>query len=392
LGTPEKYFYLKKRTPNTNKMKTKNTPNIFIISLLAIICMASCEGCSDSEAKKANGADTKNSSGLTPEQMKNINTETAQLKTVANELTLTGKVQFNEDKIVKVFPLVGGHIEDVKVELGDYVQKGQTLAIIRSGDLADLQQQAVTAKTQLSVAQKNAQVAEDLAKGGLYSQKDLVAAQEQLRAATGEVNRVIERQNILGGNNSIYTVKAPVGGYVVEKKAAPGMELRSDDPENLFTISNLDQVWILANVYETDLANVKLGYEANISILAYPNKIFKGRIDKIFNVLDPISKTEQVRIVLPNNDKNYFLKPEMYANVYLEFAGVEQKVSIPSKAVIFDKSQNYVVVSKDANNLIVKPIDVYKTIGQTVYLNSGLTVNEKVVTENQLLIYQALSQ
>ncbi|MFD2522778.1 efflux RND transporter periplasmic adaptor subunit [Emticicia soli] len=371
-------------------MKTLKIFNILIIAGLAAFSALGLASCTNSEAedKKDSVADN---SALTPEQMKHLVTADAEIKTVANDLSLTGKIQFNEDKVVKVFPLVGGHIEDVKIELGDYVQKGQVLAVIRSGDLADLQQQAISARSQLSVAQKNAQVAEDMSKSGLASQKDLVAAQEQLQAAKGELNRVGERQNILGGNGSVYVVKAPVGGYVVEKKAAPGMELRSDDPENLFTISNLDQIWVIANVYESDLANVKLGYSADISTLAYPNKVFKGKIDKIFNVLDPSSKTEQVRIVLNNNDKNFFLKPEMFANVHLEYAGTDQKVAIPSKAIVFDKSQNYVVVLQNGKDLLVKPIEVYKTTGETTYLTSGLAPNEKVITDNQLLIYQALN-
>ncbi|WP_259014839.1 efflux RND transporter periplasmic adaptor subunit [Emticicia fluvialis] len=372
-------------------MKTLRVFNIVIFSSLICLSSIGFTSCTDAggEEKKTDSADS--SSPLSAEQMKRLVTETAEMKTVANDLNLTGKIQFNEDKIVKVFPLVGGHIEDVKVELGDYVKKGQVLAIIKSGDLADLQQQAITARSQLSVAQKNAQVAEDMSKSGLASQKDLVAAQEQLQAAKGELHRVAERQSILGGNGAAYVVKAPVGGYVVEKKAAPGMELRSDDPESLFTISNLDQVWVIANVYESDLANVKQGYAADISTLAYPDKVFKGKIDKIFDVLDPSSKTEQVRIVLPNNDKNFFLKPEMFANVHLEYAGTDQKVAVPSKAIVFDKSQNFVVVLKGSKDLMIKTVDVYKSTGTTTYLNSGLEPGEKVVTENQLLIYQALN-
>ncbi|WP_460972209.1 efflux RND transporter periplasmic adaptor subunit, partial [Spirosoma migulaei] len=158
--------------------------------------------------------------------------DTAKYENARNELNLTGKITFNQDQVVKVFPLVGGHIETLKADLGDYVKKGQTLAVIRSGDLADLEQQSVEAKGQLSVAQKNLQVAEDMTKAGLSSQRELVASQEQLLAAKGEVNRVSERRRIVGGNGAVYVVKAPVSGFIVEKSASQGMELRSDDPEN----------------------------------------------------------------------------------------------------------------------------------------------------------------
>ncbi|GAB3336866.1 efflux RND transporter periplasmic adaptor subunit [Larkinella ripae] len=314
--------------------------------------------------------------------------DTARLRPVNNELNLTGKITFNQDKVVKVFPLVGGHIEEVKTDLGDFVKRGQTLAIIRSGDMADLEQEAVSAKGQLAVARKNLQVTDDMAKAGLAAQKDLIAAREQMQAAQGEVNRVAARKGILGGSGSIYVVKAPTDGFVVEKNAAQGMELRSDDPENLFTISNLDQVWVLANVYESDLANVKEGFSATITTLSYPDRVFKGKIDKIFNVLDPESKTMKVRVTLLNAD--YTLKPEMFANVRVEYAGQEQRIGIPAKAIVFDKSRNFVVAVNSHNQPVVREVDIFKTIGDIAYLNTGLKPGDRVVKQNQLLIYNAL--
>ncbi|MGF7217548.1 cobalt-zinc-cadmium efflux system membrane fusion protein [Spirosoma lacussanchae] len=319
--------------------------------------------------------------------------DTAQLETTRNELNLTGKVTVNQDQVVKIFPLVGGHVDAVKADLGDFVQKGQTLALIRSGDLADLEQQGVTARGQLSVAQKNLQVTEDMAQAGLSSQRELVASQQQLQAARGEVNRVAERRHILGGNGSVYVVKASMSGFIVEKTASPGMEIRSDDPENLFTISNLDHVWVLANVYESDLANVHEGDMATITTLSYPDKVFRGRIDKIFNMLDPESKTMKIRVTLdnqPTGPNPYPLKPEMFANVNVTYAGHDKRVAIPASAVVFDKNRNFVVAVNRHNQPIVREISIYKTIGSTTYLSGGLAVGDRVVTTNQLLIYSAL--
>lgn len=319
--------------------------------------------------------------------------DTAKLENVRNELNLTGKITFNQDQVVKVFPLVGGHIETLKADLGDYVKKGQTLALIRSGDLADLEQQGIAARGQLSVAQKNLQVAEDMSKAGLSSQRELVASKEQLQAAKGEVNRVSERRLIVGGNGSVYVVKAPMSGFIVEKTASQGMELRSDDPENLFTISNLDHVWVLANVYESDLANVHEGDAATITTLSYPDKIFRGKIDKIFNVLDPDSKTLKVRVTLENRTvgpAEYLLKPEMFANVSVTYAGRDQRVAIPAGAVVFDKNRNFVVLVNKENQPLVREVNIYKTIGQTTYLSGGLAPGDRVVKTNQLLVYNAL--
>ncbi|WP_338875431.1 efflux RND transporter periplasmic adaptor subunit [Spirosoma sp. SC4-14] len=314
--------------------------------------------------------------------------DTARMENAVNELNLTGKITFNQDQVVKVFPLVGGHIEKIKADLGDFVKQGQTLAVIRSGDLADLEQQGIAARGQLSVAQKNLQVTEDMANAGLSSQRELVASKEQLLAAKGEVNRVNERRRILGGNGSVYVVKAPMSGFIVEKTASPGMELRSDDPENLFTISNLDRVWVMANVYESDLANVHEGDPATITTLSYPDKVFHGKIDKIFNVLDPDSKTLKVRVTLDNAD--YRLKPEMFANVSVTYAGRDQRVTIPSQAIVFDKNRNFVVAVNHENQPVVREVNVYKTVGSKTFLTDGLTPGDRVVTTNQLLIYNAL--
>ncbi|AQG82662.1 efflux transporter periplasmic adaptor subunit [Spirosoma montaniterrae] len=319
----------------------------------------------------------------------NARIDTARLAPVADEIALTGKITFNQDRIVKVFPLVGGHIETVRADLGDYVRKGQVLAMLRSGDLADLSQQAVAARGQVAVAQKNLQVAEDMTKAGLSSQRDLVAAREQFLAAKGELARVGERQRIMGSAGSAYAVKAPMSGFVVEKSASPGMELRSDDPENLFTISNLDQVWVIANVYESDLSHIQVGNQATITTLSYPDRVFRGKIDKVFNMLDPDSKTLRVRVTLPNPD--FTLKPEMFANVSVQYAGHEQRVAIPANAVLFDKSRNFVVAVTQQGQPVVREVNVFKTIGDRTYLTSGLQAGERVVSQNGLLIYNALS-
>jgi len=314
--------------------------------------------------------------------------DTARLERTNNELSLTGKVTFNQDQVVKVFPLVGGHIEALKVDLGDYVRKGQVLAVIRSGDLADLEQATVTARGDLAVAQKNMQVTEGMNKAGFSSDRDMVASREQLQAAKGEVNRVAERRRILGGSGSSYVVKAPMSGFIVEKSASAGMELRSDDPENLFTISNLDRVWILANVYESDLSHVHEGDRALITTISYPDKAFRGHIDKIFNVLDAASKTMKVRVTLDNAD--YRLKPEMFANVNVTYAGKDERVTIPARAVVFDKNRNYVVAVDRHNNPIVREVSLYRTIGDKTYLTACLSPGDRVVSRNQLLIYNAL--
>ncbi|AFK04905.1 efflux transporter, RND family, MFP subunit [Emticicia oligotrophica DSM 17448] len=368
----------------------KNSLRLLFLGLSIVsIFSTAMTGCGEGQTKQDSKEAAQKQVSLDAETYKNLKTINAEVKTVNQVLNLTGKITFDQDGVVKVFPLVGGHIEEVKVELGDYVQKGQVLAVIRSGDLADLEQQAISAKSNLSVAQKNLQVSEDMTKSGLSSQKELVAAKEGVETAKAEVNRVAERKSILGAKGMLYVVKAPTNGFIVEKTAATGMELRGDDPENLFTISNLDRVWVMANVYESDIAKVHLGQEAKITTISFPDKVYTGKIDKIFNTLDPMNKTEKVRIQLMNKD--FQLKPEMFTNIIVEYGGSEQRLAVPSKAVVFDNNQNFVVV-KESGKLAVKPISIYKVVGDKTFIYSGVEANTPIVTENQLTLYQALIQ
>lgn len=166
------------------------------------------------------------------------------------------------------------------------------------------------------------------------------------------------------------------------------MEIRTDNSANIFTISELDDVWVMANVFETDIAKIKEGYEADVVTVSYPDEPFHGKIDKINNFLDPATKTMQVRIRIDN--KNMLLKPEMFATVYVKYTDHDEKIAVPSAAVIFDNSKNYVLVFKDKFNIAVRQVEVAKTSGDLTYLSSGLQADEKVISKNQLLIYDAL--
>jgi cobalt-zinc-cadmium efflux system membrane fusion protein len=369
------------------KLNLNQRVPIWVIFLTVLSMVSHLSGCQSRETPNhADSAEKRHQENL---RLAAASAEPVAMASVTNELNLTGKITANQDKMVKVFPLVGGHIESIKAELGSQVQKGQVLAIIQSGDLADLEQQATTARSQLAVAQKNLQVTQDMAASGLTSQREVVADREQFAAAQGELVRVTERRRIVGGSGSRYIVKAPVSGFIVEKSASPGMELRTDDSQSLFTISNLDQVWVLANVYETDVANIHEGEQARITTLAYPDKVYKGRIDKLFSVLDPDSKTMKVRITLPN--PGFKLKPEMFTNVIVTYPGRGKRIAVPAKALVFDKSRNFVVAVTAKNQPVVREVDIFKTSGDTSYLNSGLMPGERVVTKDPLLLYNALT-
>ncbi len=309
---------------------------------------------------------------------------------VINSITLTGKITFNDDNVSKIYPLVSGNIQDIKVMLGDYAEKGKTLAIIRSSEMAGYSNDLITAETNLSVAKKNLDATRDMYKSGLASARDSLSAEasyDQAKAALEKAQRILQLNG--GSKNGEYAVKAPINGFIVEKLATNNMAIRPDNNNNLFTISDLKNVWVIANVYESNIPYIKTGDSVNVSTLSYPGKIVRGKVDKIMNVLDPTNKVMKVRIVLPN--PGYLLKPEMFANVTVNNTENKHMLSISSKALIFDHSQYYVLVYKSPSDISIRPVQVSNSVGDRTYIAEGLTEGEKIISTQALLIYQELN-
>jgi cobalt-zinc-cadmium efflux system membrane fusion protein len=309
---------------------------------------------------------------------------------VMNTLTLTGKVDFNEDNVIKLFPIVSGQVSDIKVMLGDYVKQGQVLAVIKSPDMAGYSNDFTMAKSNMEIARKNVDATNDMYKSGLASQKDLITAQEGYNQALSAYEKSQRVLNLNGGSlTGEYTLKSPINGFVVDRQVNNNMMIRSDNSTALFTISDLKNVWVMANVYESNITNVKMGDSVNITTLSYPGKIFRGRIDKIMNVLDPSNKVMKLRIILAN--PGYLLKPEMFASVVVNTTENKNMVSIRSRALIFDHSQYYVLVYKSPSDITIRPVQVQNTVGDRTYISEGLVEGEHLIGTEALLIYQELN-
>ncbi len=327
---------------------------------------------------------------LSDTMLNRIRLDTVKMEIVRNELTLVGKVVPDENQIIKIFPLVGGNVEDVNAELGDNVKKGQKLATIRSGEVADFDRQMIQAQSDLLIAQKNLSSTEDLYESKLVPERDAITARQMVDKAQAEVSRMKEIFSIYGLSKSTnYTVKSPIDGFIISKNVNRGMQLRSDNSEALFTVGQIADVWVLANVNESDIPRIKIGMTADVHTISFPDETFKGKIDKIYNVLDPETKAMQVRIQL--NNVGFKLKPEMHATVTLNFEENNQMQAIPSQSIIFDRSKNWVMIFHSRSNIEARPVEVYRTLTNRAYISKGLKDGEQVISKNQLLIYNAIN-
>ncbi|KAF2341960.1 efflux RND transporter periplasmic adaptor subunit [Flavobacterium tistrianum] len=357
---------------------------LFIGIALAGLSLTSCK-------KEVENPQTNSSFVLSDNMLKTTTTAEAKTEPLKNELSFYGKITADNNKMIDVYPLVGGNVMKVNVELGDYVKKGQVLATIKSTDVADFEKQSIDAKSDLLVAKNNLKVAQELFDGKLNSESDVLQAKSEVNKAQSQLSKIQETYkiyNIKAG--SIYEVTAPISGFIIQKSINQDMLLRNDRSENIFDIAEISEVWAMANINEIDINKVKLGTKATVTTLSYPDKAFNGKVDKIYNVIDPETKAMQARIKLNNPD--YMLKPDMNANIKLSFDENQSMIAIPSKAIVFDKSKNFVMIFKDRNNIETRQVEVYRVVGDTTYISTGLKENEKVITNNQLFIYRALNE
>ncbi len=356
-----------------------------IISTFLVMSVMAC-------SKKEENVKEENSKlELSEHSKEELSLAPAMLEDVQNALILTGKVMPFEERQAKVSPLVDGIIEKLSANLGDFVQKGQTLAVVRSTEVADVENQAIGSKSDLLSAQKNLQVQQDLFKAGLASEKDVTLAENEVLKAKGALQRANDVSGIYGLKNSFYTLTAPISGFVVEKNPLISDKMAYHEGETgaFFTVANLSEVQVIANVYESDIAKVKLGYPVRISLIAYPNKVITGKIDKISNILDPQTRTMTVRINLKNQGNLY--KPEMFAQITVDFNQNKKMVSIPAEAVIFDKNKSFVVVYKDAKNVESREVQIAQTTNGKSFIFKGLQAGEQVMLKNELMIYNSLN-
>jgi cobalt-zinc-cadmium efflux system membrane fusion protein len=313
---------------------------------------------------------------------------------IQSQLTLSGEVGFDENKVVKIFPNASGQVVSVSASLGDKIVKGQVLAIIKSADVSGNYSDLKTANTDVAIAEKEYKNAKELYDNGISSEKDFIQAKLQFEKAENNVNKIHNLIAINGGGKTsstgTYLITSPVNGYIVEKNINAGSFIRNDNGQNLFTVSGMQDVWVWANVFETDIQKIKPGNSAEITTLAYPDKIFYGKIDQVNAVLDPVSKAMKIKIVLPN--MGMLLKPQMFTKITINNREPEKALVIPGKAIVFDGGKNYVLIYKDRYHIKTQLVEVLKVVGNLTYIKEGLHEGDLVISKNQILLYNALAE
>jgi cobalt-zinc-cadmium efflux system membrane fusion protein len=245
-----------------------------------------------------------------------------------------------------------GRVVDLRVKLGDSVEKGQVLLTIHSADLAGAFSDYQKAQADERLSEKALERAQLLYFHGAVAQKDLEVAEDTEDKAKVDVQNTQQHVRLLGGDpaqpSSVIELRAPVSGTIVEQNVSGFEGIKSlDNSPNLFTIADLSQVWVVCDVYENDLNEVHLGDSAEVRLAAYPGEVYHGKVADISRVLDPNLRSAKVRIVLPN--PNGTLRPNMYAVATFRSSQLRPRLVVPTTAVMRLQDKDWVFRKESPN-------------------------------------------
>lgn len=306
--------------------------------------------------------------------------ETRDLPTLLNA---NGTVTPDVNSTIHVTSQGSGRVVELKVRLGDYVNKGQELLAIQSSDLAGAFSDYQKAVADERLAQKSLDRAQLLYSHGALAEKDLQQADDTEEKARLDVQNAEQHVRLLGGDpahpSSLIELRAPVSGTIVEQNISGFEGIKSlDNSPNLFTIADLNQVWIVCDVYENDLGDVHLGDAAEIKLNAYPDKSYRGKVADISRVLDPATRSAKVRIVLSNRDGS--LRPGMFAVATFRSRKLQPRIVVPSTAVLRLQDKDWVFRKEGAQQF--RRVEVHtrgENSSEMQQIQDGLKSGEQIV-------------
>lgn len=317
-----------------------------------------------------------------------VATDTASTNPVKDEILVSGKIVPDEDSQIRIYPMVSGIVRKVNVHSGWYVKAGQTLAELVSSEMAGFSNELASAEASLANARRDLSLKQDLFISGLASEKDVEEARSEYKRASSEVHKAEQVLQINGGDREAgYRITTPINGFVIEKRVTEHSHLRPDNNEPVFVIADISNVWAMVNIFESDISYIHQGDSVHLTSLSYPGKLFRGDIEKIYQVLDPETKTMRARINIHNPD--LLLKPEMFVSAKVSVIQTHSRVSIPVRSLIFDNNRYYVIV-REGSKASIREVEVAEKMGGRAYISDGLKENEVVVAARQLYFYEAL--
>ena len=268
----------------------------------------------------------------------------------ASELVVTGVVTPDISRTVPVISIASGRVVDIRARLGDTVKKGQILLRVQSADISGAFSDYRKAVADEILAGKQFDRAKGLYDHGAISLNDFQIAEDAENKAKVDVETTEQKLRVLGGSvdhpSGIVDIVAPISGVITDQQVTNAAGVQGLSATNPFTISDLSDVWIICDVYENDLAAVRLGDTAQVRLTAYPDQVIRGKISNIGAVLDPNIRTAKVRIEVHNPG---MMRPGMFVTATFQGQKKESHASVPASAILHLHDRDWVYLPAGAN-------------------------------------------
>ncbi|HKB98115.1 MAG TPA: efflux RND transporter periplasmic adaptor subunit [Terriglobales bacterium] len=315
---------------------------------------------------------------LSPQRMQSIGVQIGEVKyqPVNDEIRFYGNVKADERRLAYVQTHFSGWIRKLYADAtGDFVRKGQPLFTIYSPDLVATEQEYLIAKKNQADLQRSSVTGVASGAASLLS-----AAKDRLvqwEISSSEIAKLDTEGKVI----TDLTINSPVSGYITEKNALPNMYVQ---PEmHLYTVSDLSGVWVLAQVFQNDAGKIRPGDRAEVTVDAYPGRVFAGRVDYLLPQVDITTRTLPVRLVIPNPGLK--LRPGMYVNVRLRLPLGKQLI-VPSSAVFHSGTRNLVFTYRGDGNIEPREVELGSRVGDQQIIAKGVREGEQIVVSANFLI------
>jgi len=384
----------------------RRLPKMRAVGLAAIFAgVWTFGGCGSSQQGKMTSYSSQSSKSATPQlftipqdQMSHVQVVTVAPTKLTRTLRLTGSVEYNAFETTPVVSQVGGPVTRILVVPGDHVKQGQPMLEVSSPDYSQLLDTYLKAADASRLADRNYARAQDLYQHQALAERDLQQAESDRDQARADLNAAEQGLKILGVKDpqnlskgpatANIPVLAPISGEVVERQVSPGQVLQAGQTQ-AFTISNMATVWVVANIYQADLAYVHTGDNVVVQTDAYPDT-FHGKISYISPALDPNTRTLQARVVVDNKGEK--LKRDMYCTVIVTAGTVNNAIAVPDAAVLRDdENLPFVYVESGTNQFGRRAVRIGESTSGETQVLSGLSAGDKVVGNGSLFLQFANS-
>ena len=383
-------------TPRTCRIQSA----MAIAFVLALTACHSSEQASQMTSFSANAAKsaTPELFNIPEDQMQHVQVVTIAPTTLKHTLRLTGAVAYNAFNTTPVITQVGGPVTRILVVPGQHVKAGEPMLDVTSPDYSQLLDSYLKAADAFRLADRFYVRAQGLYEHHAIAERDLEQAESDRIQAQADLNAADQGLKILGIKNpedlaktpssALIPVLAPIGGEVVERLVQPGQVVQAGQTQ-AFTITDLSTVWVLANVYQADLAYVRNGDDVVVETDAYPDK-FHGRISYVSSAIDPTTRTLQARILVDNPGEK--LKRDMYCTVTVTAGVLSNVIAVPNSSVLRDdNNQPFVYVATGQNQFGRRDVDLGDSQNGQTQIIKGISVGERVVGDGSLFLQFANS-